>query len=150
MRDITKEMLSYRECARNVWNIYFRQLDNGWHEFIPVERELFRSLVLAQVFATHYIRKPDMDVWVTPQFGPKGLPALWAIEREGRFEWEEFRLDDETIRLRFLEFFDWSDEGYLDMAQVRCEVVESTNERLRGAQLLFDVIHAKFQADSAP
>lgn len=135
MRDITRQMLAYRECARSVWNTYFRELDDGWHEFIPVERALFGSLVLAQVFETHYVRKPEMDVWVAPQFGPNGVDALWAIERDNRSDWEEFRLLDTSIRLKFCEFFDWSNEGYQDMAQVRCEVIESADDRLKGAQL---------------
>ena len=76
MRDITNEMLRYRECVCDIWNTYFRELEGGWHDFIPVQRELFCSLVLAQVFETHGVSRAERIVWVVPRVDVEDIDAL--------------------------------------------------------------------------
>jgi hypothetical protein len=49
-KDITEIFQNFRECARHIWNTYFRTLDDGSHKFINVERELYESMVLEQIY----------------------------------------------------------------------------------------------------
>lgn len=48
MNEITDLMLRYRECARQVWNNFIRDLPDGWHEFIDIEWEFLAGIVLTR------------------------------------------------------------------------------------------------------
>ncbi|MDO5312507.1 MAG: hypothetical protein Q4G55_03750, partial [bacterium] len=47
MTELNLNMNRYRECARHVWNTYFRGQSNSEDLFLNVEYELFYALVLA-------------------------------------------------------------------------------------------------------
>src|SRR5208282_6369816 len=52
MRDITELMNAYRECSRNLWNVYFSRRENvgaALDTFEPIRELLFDSLVLSEL-----------------------------------------------------------------------------------------------------
>src|SRR5207245_11467220 len=53
MRDVTELMNAYRECSRNLWNIYFSRRANiggCLDAFGHIRRLLFDSLVVSELF----------------------------------------------------------------------------------------------------
>jgi hypothetical protein len=146
MGEISDLILSYRECARHVWNCHFRELPDGWHEFADVESALLHGIVLAQSDEA----KDWNQEWsesgcypslrVVPTLGPKGLPALWCQPPRGNtWNWQEMQLKDPSIRLAFIGFFDWRTDGYRDYQYIRCRVNESpAHPQVVGSDLLLD------------
>src|SRR3981189_3090988 len=52
MRDITELMNTYRECSRNLWNVYFskrKDIGNSLDVFKQIRDLLFDSLVLSEL-----------------------------------------------------------------------------------------------------
>jgi hypothetical protein len=52
MRDITDLMNAYRECSRNLWNVYFSMRENiggSLDAFEQVRELLFQSLVVSEL-----------------------------------------------------------------------------------------------------
>src|SRR5580693_8657049 len=53
MRDITELMNSYRECSRNLWNVYFskrKDVGDALDVFEQIRELLFDSIVLSELF----------------------------------------------------------------------------------------------------
>jgi hypothetical protein len=149
--DITPQMMSYRECARGVWNTYFRVLDEGWHEFINVDTALLEGLVLTQVFGGFRDERSPC-IWVRPRMMKNGVPAMWAHGEDRKYSFVEGRLHGGAQRLKFLEFFDWSDDSdqdFKDMNLVRCEMLESDEPSLVGAHVLLEIKLVTFEAEIA-
>lgn len=147
-RVVTEHVLAYRECARTVWNTYFRHLPDGWHEFINVDHELFVGLVLVQSFDGYGFGSPGSGlVRLRPSFGPKGIEVLWArSEQEGRcWHWKARQLEPSQMELSFLKFFDWESEGIRDFRFVRARVVECIEAPdLIGADVLLPALECDF------
>jgi hypothetical protein len=52
MRDITELMNTYRECSRNLWNVYFSRRENiggSLDAFEQIRELLFESLVVSEL-----------------------------------------------------------------------------------------------------
>jgi hypothetical protein len=52
MRDITQLMNDYRECSRNLWNVYFGKRENiggSLDAFEQIRESLFDSLVVSEL-----------------------------------------------------------------------------------------------------
>lgn len=52
MRDITDLMNTYRECSRNLWNVYFSRRENiggSLDAFRQIRELLFDSLVVSEL-----------------------------------------------------------------------------------------------------
>jgi hypothetical protein len=52
MRDITELMNAYRECSRNLWNVYFskrKDIGDALDVFEQIREPLFDSLVLGEL-----------------------------------------------------------------------------------------------------
>ena len=53
MRDITQLMNAYRECSRNLWNVYFSgraNIGGSLDAFEQIRRLLFDPLVVSELF----------------------------------------------------------------------------------------------------
>ncbi len=57
MKDITRYILVWLACCKEVWERWFKELDNGEDEFGEVEQALFSSLVLS---VTGIADRPDL------------------------------------------------------------------------------------------
>jgi hypothetical protein len=149
--ELTKEFLSFRECARHTWNAYFQPLNEGWHEFINVEAALFEGLVLARFEPRPgLVEKHPAGYFealaVCPIATPRGVPALHAQPRDGQTtQWEETRLAGDLVETRFIEFFDFADfRSPRDFKWVRARVVGPPNHALMGEDLLLETEYVEF------
>jgi len=127
-KDITDIFQNYRECVRHIWNTYFRMLDDGAHKFINVERELYVALVLEQIYddddynedegeyVKTFVVKPDSELY--------SIHVLLGNEiQKKHIKWDEVLITISKTDLRFMEYFDWEDEGIRDYKYVRCRVI---------------------------
>lgn len=148
-KEITEILLNYRECARHVWNTYYRCIEDGWHRFIDAEDELFTSLVLDEFYpALDYPEKVSKSMRtfkVVPIIPPLHLEILWTVTGdETVHKWKELKLKDNAIELRYFDFFDWEETGYRDYKYIRCKVADFGNySELKDADVLIEVEHLK-------
>jgi hypothetical protein len=150
MNRITEQFMTYRECARHVWNTYFRFLDDGTHQFRNVDDELFAALALTSVplsvAASYRQGIPCPFLIVHPTIHPNGTPALYAREDTNRtWRWTPLVLQS-AVLLHFIAFFDWADDGVRDWRYYRARVQGyPADPTLIGSDLLLDIFDAEIQ-----
>jgi hypothetical protein len=158
MEDVTELLQQYRECARHVYNTYYRLLSTGDTLFDQVDDTLFQTLVLRQLLVDA-TRRINVDVpfeylRIVPSKVPEGIPAMWGREETPLREvWHELRLFPSEIHIHFLGYFDWyNDDDHRDWHYYQGRIVSyPTNPTLEGADLLIEVPNAKvFFTDETP
>ncbi len=61
-------------------------------------------------------------------------------------QWQEFTLDDPTLQMRFIEFFDFASSNDLqDFKWVRARVVSPSGHPLHGEDVLLATEHVTFE-----
>jgi hypothetical protein len=150
MEDVTELLQYYRECARHVYNMYFRLLDPGDILFDQVDDALFQTLVLRQlgVDATRRINvnEPFEYLHIVPSMVSEGIPVMWGRKETMLKEvWHEIRLFPARLHVHFLGYFDWyNNDDYRDWHYYQGRIVSyPTNPALEGADLIIEVPHAK-------
>ena len=144
MRDVTKLMLGYRECARHVWNAYLAgsvDLEDAEETFGRLQQLLFRGLVSSQI---EFWSAGDV-VFIVPN---RSMPLL--VKREvpnGNIYWDETQApskEGDSIKLIFLAYYDCSDEPVKDFRFYRCLIEEfSANPQYQQREALIDGTYAK-------
>jgi hypothetical protein len=129
MDDVSHLFGNYRECARHLWNVYFRPLaqpTQDWDvrdEFDTIARDIFSSLVLRPLGI--------LDCELSPSCAPEPLAlsrfsAVPAVEhgtpiminrdlpRSGYWDHPISRVRANEVELHLLRFFDFDQLGYRD------------------------------------
>ena len=151
VNDVSVLVAQYRECARHVWNTYFRDLKGDRYGFVEgfdeVNAALFRDLVLEQIAGDS--RGPsERQLRVIPKIPAQGyLPILWARRApDGNWYWKQGQLRRGSGRLVFVEFFDFC--GPRDVRDLRYVRVKAMNmddpSDMEGADLLIESEHVQF------
>lgn len=150
--DLDLLMRRYRECARHVWNTYFQPLQDGWHEFIGVEHELFSGLVLEQagIDSTRKSLEYIQGLRVRPVIPDIGHLDVFFVKTPTSgvrvVEWQQGRLTPGALDLRFLGFFDWANlDDPQDYRFVRARVLATHQPELEGCDVLLEYQAAKFE-----
>src|SRR6266508_2659987 len=129
MRDITDLMNTYRECSRNLWNVYFSTLEYASESTCAYKRIreiLFESLVSDFLL---YEESPDLDVpppvlIVVPS--PQALILIQRISAPGEARYWDQEKDlivrEGDIRLQFVDYFDWSKYPIQDFHFYFCKI----------------------------
>lgn len=131
MRDITQLMNPYRECSRNLWNVYFSGRENigcSLDAFEQIRRLLFESLVADELFYEEEAEGEDIPP-----------PALIVVPRErslilierpsGSGEagyWDQEKdmvVGPNDIKLAFLDYFDFAQIPIMDFRFYRCKIL---------------------------
>ncbi|MCB0164818.1 MAG: hypothetical protein KDI79_11365 [Anaerolineae bacterium] len=114
--DVTAACERYRECARHLWQTYFRQSENRASSFDEIDRELFATMVLSQID-----RAADSPVpGVTPIPYLRVVPNIDHSRNQEPFaviylhrvpgvrfgEWREIQLGPNTTELWFKGYWD--------------------------------------------
>jgi len=131
MRDITELMNAYRECSRNLWNVYFSGRPNiggSLDAFEQIRDLLFDSLVVSELF---YHGDGEDGNFPPPVL--KVIPrerAKILIERlSGRGEagyWDQEKdmvVGPNDITLAFIDYFDFSQIPVMDFHFYRCKIL---------------------------
>jgi hypothetical protein len=164
MDEITPLMLRYREAARTVWNGFLREepYDSpGSHDWEALKQVLFTALVLrhcghddcaAALLAPDRYGfswlKPLTHLHVVPT---TEVPVMISRSPGGGGYWDHpvTRLGPDDADLRFIDFFDFEQAGYLDFRYYLVSIESCTRHAaLAGHQALVDVSYAKVFAEA--
>jgi hypothetical protein len=151
MRDITELMNAYRECSRNLWNVYFsRREDIGGSldVFEQIRQLLFDSLVLSVLPCEGETEAEDEHRPVLKVVPPER--ALILIQRlsgpgeAGYWDQEKDLVVSPTdITLAFIDYFDFSQIPIRDLRYYRCRVISfPSRANYEGREALLEVSDA--------
>lgn len=158
MEDITSQVNMYRECVRNLWNIYFVQAleankNQQWNikdEFDEICSKLFSSIALS--FAQYdlpekshsYERYPEplLFLHVIPQ-SEVHIHINREIKATGYWDHPGEMIKPKDIDLRFIDFFDFDVIGFRDFEYLRVRIVGSDTQDLVGRDALIRANYSK-------
>ena len=130
MREVTDLMNAYRECSRNLWNVYFSKRSNiggALDSFEDIRRMLFNALIVDEL---SYEGEAESD-GVPPvlRVVPK-LRALILIERvtgpgqAGYWDQEkDLVVGPDDIKLEFVDYFDFAQIPIKDFRYYLCKIL---------------------------
>lgn len=137
LTDVTESLLSYRECARTVWNTYLRpnvRLESRFDyvtEFENICMLLFSSIVLRGIGLPQDAEAPRLIYRTEPlgflrvETATADVPAL--VNRElipsGYWDYPIETLRSVDADLRYIDYYDFDACGVRDFAYVRCRIV---------------------------
>jgi hypothetical protein len=151
MRDITELMNSYRECSRNLWNVYFAKRENvggSLDAFERIRELLFDSLVVSEL---SYEGEAEGEDIPPPTLKVVPLGSLILIKRlseqgEGGY-WDQEKdlvVGPDDITLAFVEYFDWSQTPIQDFHYYLCKILTfPSHPDYTGREALLEVLGAK-------
>lgn len=163
MADITPLILRYREAARTVWNGFLREEpydSRGSHDWEALKQVLFTALVLRQCghddcaaallgperYGFSWV-KPIAHLRVVPT---TEVPVMISRTPSGGTYWDHpvDRLGPEDADMRFVDFFDFDQSGYVDFRYYLVSIEScARHPALQGHQALIDVTYAKIFAE---
>lgn len=156
-KDITREILIYREIARMVWNVgYFPNSRlRSWYAVESYDRcmhLLFESMILsllADPTSNDHSLLGDLrrPIVVKPQYPQVEIRVNQNEESNPSKVWGRPTLLLSTNRheLRFVRFFDWDLLGVRDLALAEVEIVSiATHPDLSGRHGLIPVTSCRF------
>jgi hypothetical protein len=147
MKEITTLIDKYRESTRHLWNIYFREMKDGWHEFIDVNSALFQGLVLTQIGESFGHHKVYQSINVVPSIPPSGyLEIMYLPNQAISGQWQVEGITNTEGEYNFIEFFDWrGDEDIMDNNYVLAKATNvSSNGKLENNRVLFKYEDVRF------
>jgi hypothetical protein len=133
MKDITDLMNGYRECSRNIWNVYFAkraQESPGCFidHFDEIRRLLFESLVLDELRyedeaagsdlpppALRVVPENRVRLFIKAQSDP-GRGSYWG-------DGGEIFVGPEDISLAYVDYFDFSNISLRDFRFYLCKIL---------------------------
>jgi len=156
MKDITELMNTYRECSRNLWNVYFskrKDIGDSLDVFEQIRRLLFDSLVLSELSY-----EGESGVEDTPPPTLKVVPlarSLILIRRltepgeAGYWDQEkDMVVGPDDIRLEFVDFFDFCQVPIKEFRYYLCRILSfRSHTRYEGREALMEVLNAKLFHD---
>jgi hypothetical protein len=151
MRDITELMNTYRECSRNLWNVYFSKrndIGGSLDVFGQIRELLFESLVLSELSYEGEANSEDIlapALKVVPQ---RSLILIQRLSEPGQAGyWDQEKdmvVGPRDITLVFLDYFDFSQIPIQDFHYYRCKVLSfPSHAAYEGREALLEVSGAK-------
>jgi hypothetical protein len=152
MRDITELMITYRECSRSLWNVYFWRRENvgaSLDAFEQIRQLLFDSLVVSELSY-----EGEADGGNIPPPALKVVPrarSLILIRRLGgpgeAGYWDQEKdmvVGPDDITLAFVDYFDFSQVPIKDFHYFLCKVLNfPSHVGYEGREALVEVSDAK-------
>lgn len=152
MKDVTGLMSTYRECSRNLWNVYFstkKDVGRALDAFSQIRESLFDSLVLDELPSDE---EALATVGSTPTLTvvPRAR-SLILIQRpsapgEASY-WDEEKdlvVGPEDITLSFIGYFDFCQIPIMDFQYFRCKVLSfPSRSTYEGREALLQVTDAR-------
>ncbi|MGC1089646.1 MAG: hypothetical protein WA894_14485, partial [Candidatus Acidiferrum sp.] len=131
MRDITELMNAYRECSRNLWNVYFskkKDIGDALDAFEQIRELLFDSIVLSELSYAGEAKGEDIPppaLKVVPQ--GRSLILIQRPSEPGQAGyWDQEKdmvVGPRDITLAFLDYFDFSQIPIRNFHYYRCKVL---------------------------
>ena len=164
VEDVTLLMLRYREAARHVWNSFLssesRLQGPGIHDWEALKQILFTALVLRNCghdecaaallapdrYGFSWI-KPIVHLHVVPVTDVPAMISRDATPHCGYWDHAIKRVSPNDVDLRFIDFFDFDQSGYVDF-QYYLVSIESSSKypNLQGHRALIEILNARVLA----
>lgn len=159
MRDITELMSTYRECSRNLWNVYFSRredIGSSLDAFEQIRRLLFDSLVVDEL---DYEGEAESENIPPPAL--RVVPrerSLILIERpSGPQEagyWDQEKdmvVGPNDITVAFIDYFDFAQIPIMDFRYYRCRILGfPAKPQYQGREALIEAVNGRvFHDESA-
>jgi hypothetical protein len=152
MRDITELMNSYRECSRNLWNVYFSQrkdIGKSLDVFEQIREMLFDSLVLSELSYEGEAQGEDVPppaLKIVPD--GRSLISIRRLSDPGEADyWDQEKdliVGPDDITLAFVDYFDFSQVAMKDFHYYLCKILSfSSHADYQGREALLEVSNAK-------
>jgi hypothetical protein len=152
MRDVTELMNSYRECSRNLWNVYFgkrNDIGDALDVFEKIRELLFDSLVLSELSYEGEAEGEDIPppaLKVVPQ--GRSLILIQRLSRPGEARhWDQEKdmvVGPDDITLAFVDFFDFWRPPMKDFHYFLCRILRfPSHVGYEGREALIEVRNAK-------
>jgi hypothetical protein len=131
MTDITALMNTYRECSRNLWNVYFAQREDvggSLDAFEQIRELLFDSLVVSELSYEGEAKGEDIPP-PTLKVVPQTRSAILIKRLSGPGEagyWDQEKdmvVGPGDITLAFVDYFDFSQVPVKDFRYCLCKVL---------------------------
>ena len=159
MRDITELMNSYRECSRNLWNVYFskrKDIGDALDVFEQIRELLFDSIVLSELSYEGEAEGGDIPppaLRIVPQKRTLILIQRSSAPGEAGY-WDQEKdmlVGPEDITLAFLDYFDFWKPPMMDFRYFRCRVLSfPSHPDYKGREALLEASNAQvFHDESA-
>jgi hypothetical protein len=147
MRDVTELFNAYRECARNLWNVYLsRRTDIGasLDAFGQIREVLFDALVTDELCEEGKDRSslvlrvvPERSLILIQRPSGPGQASYWDEEKD-------MIVGPEDIKLAFLDYFDFAQIPIQDFRYYRCKVLSfPSHPNYEGREALLEVSGAR-------
>lgn len=131
MRDITELMNAYRECSRNLWNVYFskrKDIGNALDVFEQIRELLFDSLILHELSYEGEAKGEDIPppaLRVVPQ--GRSLILIQRLSGPGEAGyWDQEKdmvVSPSDVTLAFLDYFDFWLPPMKDFHYYHCKIL---------------------------
>src|SRR5258708_24665350 len=152
MKDITELMNTYRECSRNLWNVYFSRRGNvggSLDSFGQIRQLIFDSLVVSELSYEGEAEGTDIP-----------LPALKVVPRESSLilikrlsgpgeagYWDQEKdmvVGPNDITLAFVDYFDFSQVPIKEFRYYLCKILRfPSHVGYKGREGLIKALDAK-------
>ena len=151
MRDITELMNAYRECARNLWNVYFSgraDIGGSLDSFGQIRELLFDALVVNELSCAAEADGKDVAVPILKVVPQRSLILIERLSGPGQAGyWDQEKdmiVGPGDITLAFLDYFDFSGVPVRDFHYYRCKVLSfPSHSDYEGREALLEVTGAK-------
>ncbi len=158
MRDITELMNAYRECSRNLWNVYFAKRENvggSLDAFEQIRQLLFDSLVVSELSYEGEAEGEDIPppaLKVVPQ--ARSLILIKRLSGPGEAGyWDQEKdmvVGPDEITLAFVDYFDFSQVPIKDFHYYLCKILSfPRHSDYEGREALLGVTDTKVFHDEA-
>src|SRR6266853_3730417 len=130
MRAITELMNEYRECSRNLWNVYLSGRPNiggSLDAFEQIRRLLFDSLVVSELFYEGEAEGEDVPppvLKVVPR--ERTLMLINRLSDDGNGYWDQEKdmvVGPNDITMAFVDYFDFFQIPIMDFRYYRCKIL---------------------------
>jgi hypothetical protein len=158
MRDITELINDYRECSRNLWNVYFSKrtdIGDALDVFEQIRELLFDSLVLSEL---SYEGKADDEDIPPPTLKVvpcgRSLILIRRLTEQGEAGyWDQEKdmvVGPDDITLAFVDFFDFCQAPIKEFHYYLCRILTfPSHVGYEGREALIEVLNAKLFHDES-
>jgi hypothetical protein len=151
MLDITDWMNEYRECSRNLWNVYFGPRENTSDledNYEQIRRLLFEGLVVGKLKEQENPTTRDVQVFALCVTPSNSAPILIRRpSKDGNWYWDQGRgmtVSAEDIQLEFTDYYDYARYPIKDFRFYLCRILTfSAHAEYEGKEALVEVGHAR-------
>jgi hypothetical protein len=152
MRDITELMNTYRECSRNLWNVYFskrKDIGDALDVYAQIRELLFDSLILSELSFKGEAEVEDIPaplLRVIP--GSSSLILIQRLSESGEAGYwdqeKDMAVGPDDIKLAFVDYFDFSQAPMKEFHYFLCKILSFPNHsEYEGREALLPASEAK-------